>query len=142
MVEVKINKLSKDHPSPVYARPGDAGFDLRSTEEKIILAGQKEIIKTGIKLAIPEGYVGLIWDRSGMAAKYSIKSMGGVIDSSYRGEIGVILYNLSKEDFKVEIGMRIAQMLIQPVVSATLVDTETLEQTDRGDGKFGHTGNF
>ncbi|MBT5022212.1 dUTP diphosphatase [Candidatus Woesearchaeota archaeon] len=140
MVQVKIQKINSDIQHLSYAKEGDAGLDLRSAEEKTIKAGDKEIIKTGIKMAIPQGFVGLIWDRSGMAAKHSIKSMGGVIDSGYRGEVGVILHNLGKTDFKVEKNMRVAQMLFQPVHSATLEHVEELDETDRGEGGFGHTG--
>ena len=91
-------------------------------------------------MAIPVGNVGLIWDRSGLASKNSIHALAGVVDSCYRGEIGIVLINLGKEDFKVEKGMRIAQMLIQPVVNANILEEGELDGTKRGDGGFGSTG--
>jgi dUTP pyrophosphatase len=123
-----------------YAQQGDAGFDLRSAEDVTLTPGEKKIVKTGIKIAIPEKHVGLIWDRSGMAAKHEIHALAGVVDSGYRGEVGVVLKNLSDKEFEIEKNMRIAQMLIQPVVSAMIEEVDSLEDTERGDGGFGSTG--
>ena len=140
MVEVKINRIDKTVDAPFYAKQGDAAFDLRSSEERMIKPGEKHIVKTGLKVAIPAGYVGLIWDRSGMAAKHALHCLAGVIDSGYRGEIGVVMKNLGESDFLVEKNMRIAQMLIQPVESASLVEVDSLDDTERGTGGFGSTG--
>ena len=91
-------------------------------------------------MAIPEGHVGLIWDRSGMAAKHGLHCLAGVVDSGYRGEIGVVMKHLGDEPFTVEKNMRIAQMLIQPVAAATIEEADSLEETDRGKDGFGSTG--
>ena len=140
MVQVKIHRMDKEVDLPFYAKQGDAAFDLRSSEEKTLNAGEKHIIKTGLRVAIPEGYVGLIWDRSGMAAKHSIHCLAGVIDSGYRGEIGVVMKNLGDSKFNIEKNMRIAQMLIQPVASANLIEVDDLDESERGAGRFGSTG--
>ena len=115
-------------------------MDFYSSEEAIIAPSERKAIKTGISMAIPDGYVGLLWDRSGLAIKNGLKTMGGVIDSTYRGEIGIIIHNLSNQEFKVERGMRIAQMLIQPVEQKELIEVEELDKTERGTGAFGSTG--
>ncbi len=125
---------------PHYAHHGDAGFDLRACEELTIPAGGRVMAPTGFRLAIPTGYVGLVWDRSGLAAKHGIHCLAGVIDSGYRGEVKVVLQNLGDEPFVVERGMRIAQMLIQPVAEAQLTRVESLEESSRGEGGFGSTG--
>ena len=136
-------KIKKTHPGatmPKYLRPGDAAMDLYSSEDKIIQPHQRELIPTGIAMAIPAGNVGLIWDRSGMAANYGIKSMGGVIDSNYRGEIKIIIPQLTNQPFTIEKGMRIAQMLIQPVEQKQIMEVEDLDDTIRGEKAFGSTG--
>jgi dUTP pyrophosphatase len=138
-MKLEIQKIT-DVELPSYAHKGDAAFDLRSSETKIINPKEKEIIKTGIKMAIPEGYVGLIWDRSGLAAKHAIHCLAGVIDSGYRGEIGVVLINLGKEPIEITKNMRIAQMLIQPTITANIQEVTTLDETKRNEGGFGSTG--
>ncbi|MBS3132329.1 dUTP diphosphatase [Candidatus Woesearchaeota archaeon] len=138
-VKIKIKKEA-DLPTPKYAHKGDAGFDLYAAEAHTLAPMEKKVVKTGIKMEIPEGYVGLVWDRSGLAAKNSIHNLAGVIDSHYRGEVGIVMMNLGKEKFEVTKGMRIAQMLIQPVASAELVEVDELSETQRGDGGFGSTG--
>ena len=140
MKMLKIKKIHPDATMPKYLRPGDAAMDLYSSEDKIIQPHQRELISTGIAIAIPTGNVGLIWDRSGMAANHGIKSMGGVIDSNYRGEIKVILHNLTNQPFTIEKGMRIAQMLIQPVEQKQIMEVEDLDDTIRGEKAFGSTG--
>ncbi|MFH1064473.1 MAG: dUTP diphosphatase [Candidatus Woesearchaeota archaeon] len=140
MVDVRIHRLDKTVELPKYAKPGDAAFDLRSAEEKLIRAGHKEVVKSGLRIAVPEGHCGLIWDRSGLAVKHGIHCLAGVLDSGYRGEIGIVLQNLGKEDFLVEKNMRIAQMLIQPVATANLTEVDELEGTERSVGCFGSTG--
>lgn len=140
-MEIKIKREDKEVELPQNVHEGDAGFDLRSAEEKTIKPGTKEVIKTGLKMAIPPGYVGLIWDRSGLAAKNSMHVLAGVIDSSYRGVVGVVLQNLSEEDFHVEKNMRIAQMLIQKHETVDFVESEELDESDRGENGFGSSGN-
>ena len=140
MVDVAIVKMHEDMTTPHYAHDGDAGIDLRSAEEVVIPVGEKRVVPTGIKMAIPEGYVGLVWDKSGYAAKHSITTMAGVIDSGYRGEVKIVMKNLGKEDFEIKKDMKIAQILFQPVTRANLIIKESLEETKRNDGGFGSTG--
>ncbi len=140
MVEVKIHMTDKTVDAPKYAKENDAAFDIRSSEEKVFRPGEKLIVKTGMRMAIPEGHVGLIWDRSGLAAKHSIHCLAGVIDAGYRGEVGVVMKNLGTEEFLIEKNMRIAQMLIQPVATAKLTEVDSLDDTDRSSGGFGSTG--
>lgn len=137
---IKIKRLGSEARVPGYAHIDDAGMDFYSNESLIIPPGERRLISTGIALAIPFGFVGLIWDKSGISNKNGIKTLGGVIDSNYRGEIKIGLHNLSKEDFIIEKGMKIAQMLIQPVVQKKLIEVEELDDTDRGTGGFGSTG--
>ncbi|MBN1386578.1 dUTP diphosphatase [Candidatus Woesearchaeota archaeon] len=139
-MKLRINRLDKSLPLPSYAHSYDAAVDLYSSEEVIMKWGEKKIIPTAIKIAIPNNHVGLIWDRSGLAAKHSLHTLAGVIDSGYRGEVKVVLINLGKEEFKIEKGMRIAQMLVQPVVQCDIEETEDLDETSRGEGGFGSTG--
>jgi dUTP pyrophosphatase len=140
MVDVAIMKMHADMTTPFYAHEGDAGIDLRSSVEAIVKPGETKVIPTGIKMAIPTGYVGLVWDKSGYAAKNSIKTMAGVVDSGYRGEIQVVMKNLGSGDFEIKRDMKIAQILVQPVVHAHLILKESLDDTARGEGGFGSTG--
>ena len=140
MVELKIKKLDKNLTTPGYAHKGDAGIDLRSSEKTFLEPGEKKIVKSGIKMAIPQGYVGLIWDKSGYAAKNGIHVLAGVIDSGYRGEIGVVMKNLGNEVFKISKDMKIAQLLIQPITRANIIEVDSLKSTSRNEGGFGSTG--
>jgi dUTP pyrophosphatase len=97
-------------------------------------------VPTGVKMALPKGYVGLVWDKSGLAANKSVHTLAGVIDSSYRGEILIVMKNLGKDDFVITKNMKIAQLLIQPVVHANLIEKKALDDTTRGDNGFGSTG--
>ncbi len=137
---IKIKKLNEDAVLPGYACKNDAGMDFYSNEEVILKSGERKLISTGISMAIPEGYVGLIWDKSGVASKFGIKTMAGVIDSGYRGEIKILLHNLSLDEFKIEKQSKVAQMLIQPVEQKQIIEVEELEETERWDGGFGSTG--
>lgn len=140
MIKVKIKKIRNNAIMPKYAHKGDAGVDLYSTEDYTLKPGESILVPTGVSMAIPDGYVGLIWDRSGLAVKNSLHVLAGVVDSGYRGEVCVVLKNLGHEDFKVTKGMRIAQMLIQPVMSAEIEESDSLEETSRNEGGFGSTG--
>jgi dUTP pyrophosphatase len=140
-MELKINKIHPDAKLPSYGHKGDAGIDLFSVVDLILERGQVEAVSTGIKVAIPEGHVGLIWDKSGISLK-GVHRLAGVIDSGYRGEIRVVLVNLSDSPFAVEKGMKIAQMLIQPLTVVKVVETVELDDTSRGEGGFGSTGKF
>jgi dUTP pyrophosphatase len=139
-MKLQIQRTTKEVDMPSYSHDGDAAFDLRAAEEGVLKPGEKKVFKTGLKMAIPSGHVGLIWDRSGLAAKNGVHVLAGVVDSGYRGEVGVVLKNLGEEDIEITLNMRIAQMLIQPVVSANLEETENLDDTERGEGGFGSTG--
>ncbi|MBT3691140.1 dUTP diphosphatase [Candidatus Woesearchaeota archaeon] len=139
-MKVKFKKLHEDAISPKYAKEGDAGLDLHSIEEFTLKPNETRLTKTGLAIQLPRGYVSLIWPKSGLASKHSIHIMGGVIDADYRGEYGVIIKNLGHEDFQVTKGMRIAQLLIQQVIEAKLEEVNDLDETERGDGAFGHTG--
>jgi len=139
-MELKIERIDKNLELPGYAHEWDAAIDLRSRIDTKLAPMEKTIIPSGIKVAIPEKHVGLIWDRSGMAAKHSMHVLAGVIDSGYRGEIGIVMINLGKKEFEVKKGDRVAQMLIQPVLNIRVKEVEELEKTKRGKGGFGSTG--
>ena len=141
MLKIKIQKTHKDIKTPNYAHEGDAGADIYSAEEDYTLKpGERKGFKTGIKMEIPKGYVALFWDKSGLAINHGIKTMGGVIDSTYRGEFVVILVNLGKKDHKIEKNSKITQILIQKVEEAEFEEAKDLSGSQRGDGKFGSTG--
>lgn len=137
---LKIKKINNNAIIPNYAHDGDAGLDLKSCEEHLLEPGEKAIIKTGIAMEIPNGYVGLIWDRSGIAAKNAVHILAGVIDSCYRGEIGIVIVNLGKEKYKIEKGDKIAQILIQPVVKIEVEEVKEISKTLRDSGAWGSTG--
>jgi dUTP pyrophosphatase len=119
---------------------GAAGADLRAAAEVILKPGERARVPTGLELEIPAGYVGLVWPRSGLAEKSGLDTLAGVIDSDYRGELGVMLINHGGEAVTIRRGDRIAQLLIQPVAAATYERADRLEPTDRGTGGFGSTG--
>jgi len=119
---------------------GAAGADLRAAAEVVLKPGERARVPTGLELEIPAGYVGLVWPRSGLAQKSGLDTLAGVIDSDYRGELGVMLINHGGEAVTIRRGDRIAQLLIQPVAAATYEPADRLEPTDRGTGGFGSTG--
>jgi len=139
-MELKIQRMDKDVTLPSYAHPFDAGLDLRSCEPVSLSPREKKVIKTGIKMAIPDGHVGLVWDKSGLAAKKGLHVMAGVIDSGYRGELGVVAVNLGDEEIVLDKNMKIAQLLVQPVVQANIKEVESLDESSRGEDGFGSTG--
>ena len=126
--------------TPSYAYPGDAGADLCSAVDTVIPARGKMLVATGIRLALPEGHVGLIWPRSGMAVKHGIDCGAGVIDSQYRGEIKVLLFNHSDGEHFIKKGDRIAQLLVQKVETVEFLPVDDLDTTDRAGSGFGSTG--
>tara|TARA_B100001248_G_scaffold235238_1_gene197835 strand:- start:67 stop:507 length:441 start_codon:yes stop_codon:yes gene_type:complete len=144
MTEILIKKLSKNITLPKYETEGSSGLDLAANiDEQIkILPGKSEIIPTGLAVAIPKNFEIQIRPRSGLAAKsqVSVLNTPGTIDADYRGEIKVILINLSDKVFVVTKGMRIAQMVVCPIIKATLKEVTKLEITERGSGGFGSTG--
>ena len=139
-MEIKVKKLSPQATVPTKANDSDAGWDLYASEDAIIDPSKTELISTHISFAIPEGYVGLIWDRSGMAAKRGLHRFAGVIDSGYRGEVKVCLWNSSDKYCVINAGERIAQILFQEAPSFTMVEVNSLDDTDRGIGGFGSSG--
>ena len=128
---------------PVYAHPGDAGADLVSTEQVRLAPGQRALIGTGVRIALPDGYVAFVVPRSGLAAKHGITVVNspGTVDAGYRGEIKVTLLNTdAAETFDIAPGDRIAQLIVMPVSRATFLPVEALPDSVRGDGGFGSTG--
>ena len=140
-MELKVKRIHPDAKLPLYQHQGDAGLDLFSSVDDVLRAGEVKPIPTGIKVAVPEGHVALVWDKSGISLK-GIHRLAGVVDSGYRGEVRVVLVNFGAESFKIEKGMKIAQLLIQPVVTVEVIETEDLEETSRGENGFGSTGKY
>lgn len=140
-MEIKIKKITPEAKAPAYAHPGDAGMDLFSCADMSLAPGETKPVPTGIQMAIPQGYVGLVWDKSGISLK-GVHRLAGVVDAGYRGEVRVVMVNLGTEPFEIKPGMKIAQMLIQPVEAPTIVESDTLDDTSRGAGGFGSTGLF
>jgi dUTP pyrophosphatase len=140
-MKLRVMKIHPDAKLPVYGHKGDAGLDLFSCEDMILNVGEAKPVPTGIKMAIAEGHVGLVWDKSGISLK-GVHRLAGVIDAGYRGEVRVVLINLGKEPFIISKGMKIAQMLIQPVERVDVAESTTLDDTSRGEGGFGSTGRY
>jgi dUTP pyrophosphatase len=137
---IKIKKLNSEAKLPIYAHPGDAGMDFFALAETEIKPGEVIRVKTGIALELPIGYVGLIWDKSGLAANHGLKTMAGVLDAGYRGELQIVVTNLSKEIYSIKKHDKVAQMLIQRIESPELIEVDELSDTSRGEGGFGSTG--
>lgn len=145
MCEIPLVRLDPDVPVPSYAHPGDAGADLVTTVDVTLAPGERELVPTGVALALPDGFVGLVHPRSGLAAKHglSIVNAPGTVDSGYRGEIKVCLINLDpREPIVLRRGDRIAQLVVQRVERARFVEVDSLSQTVRGEGGHGSTGGF
>ena len=124
---------------PSYAHPGMLGW-LFALQEVILKPGEFTRIQTGVAIEIPTGNVGLIWDKSGMAANFGLKILGGVVDAGYRGEVQVGMINLSQKSYTIEKHHKVAQMLIQKVESPEIKEVDELSDTARGSGGFGSTG--
>lgn len=139
-MKILAKKLHPEAKIPNFAHPGDAGMDLYSVVDMVLKPGERASVPTGIAMALPEGYVSLVWDKSGVSHKNGIKTLGGVIDSGYRGEYLIGLVNLSQEDFEIKVGQKIAQLLIQKVEHPEIEEVTELDDTSRGDGRFGSTG--
>ena len=142
MQDVLIRIKSEDRLIPVYVTEGSAGADLMANESGVIESGEIKLVKTGVFLEIPEGYEAQVRPRSGLALKHGVTVLNapGTIDSDYRGEVGVILINHSKNDFFYNKGDRIAQLVFSKVIRAKFVKTEEISETQRGRGGFGHSG--
>lgn len=142
-VAVLLQMLDPELPPPAYARPGDAGLDLRARHDCTLAPGERSVVPTGVSIALPPGYVGLVCPRSGLAAHHGVGLVNapGVIDAAYRGEIAVVLINHDlKAPYVIERGDRIAQLLIQPVGHAALLEVVELPGSHRAEGGFGSTG--
>jgi len=140
-MELKVKRINRYAKLPFYGHKGDAGLDIFSSMDAVLGKNSVAAISTGIIIAIPEGHVGLIWDKSGFSLK-GVHRLAGVIDAGYRGEVKVVMMNLGEEPFTVERGMKIAQLLIQPVAEVEVVETEELDMTCRGESGFGSTGKY
>ena len=144
-VQVLIQRLDPDLPLPRYAHPGDAGLDLCAREEVVLAPGARAAVPCGIAVALPAGYVGLVHPRSGLARKHGVTVLNapGTVDAGYRGEVQVVLVNTdARETFTVGRGDRVAQLVIQQVASADLIEVSTLPGSERGEGGFGSSGGF
>jgi dUTP pyrophosphatase len=134
-----IRRLDPAAVVPTRAHPDDAGLDLYALEDAAVEPGAGAVLRTGVAVAVPPGHVGLVCDRSSLA-KRGLKTAGGVIDAGYRGEVGVVVWNLSREVQRVRKGERAAQMLVIPIATPGPVEADDLGDTARGAGGFGSTG--
>ena len=139
---LRFKRVHPDAKLPAYARPGDAGMDLRSVEDVVVPRFGRALVKTGLVMMLPPGYEAQVRPRSGLALKHGVTVLNtpGTIDSGYRGEVGVILANFGDSDFHVAKGDRVAQLVVVPVTQAEIVETNVIDETDRGAGGFGSTG--
>lgn len=137
---LRVKKISKTAKLPVKGSAQAAGYDLCASEDCVVAAGNKLLVSTGLSMAIPEGWYGRVAPRSGLACKNFIDVGAGVIDSDYRGEVKVLLFNFGKVDFEIKTGDRIAQLVIEIVCPTEIVESEDLDETTRGEGGFGSTG--
>ena len=140
-----VVRLDPDLPLPTYAHPGDAGADLVTAEDVTLRPGERVLVRTGIAMAVPEGYVALVHPRSGLAARHglSIVNTPGTIDSGYRGEVKVLLVNHDPaETIELRRGDRVAQLVLQRVEQGVFTEVEVLPDSVRGDGGYGSTGGF
>lgn len=144
-LDVRLVRLDDGLPAPSYAHPADAGADLMTTVDVRLEPGQRQLVPTGVAIALPHGYVGLVHPRSGLANRHglSIVNTPGTVDAGYRGEVQVLLVNTDR-DRAVELrrGDRIAQLVVQRVEQVRFVEVEALDETARGAGGYGSTGGF
>jgi dUTP pyrophosphatase len=140
-MELKVKRINNQARLPLYQHKGDAGLDLFSCIDLVLGPGEVKPISTGIKVAIPEGSVGLVWDKSGISLK-GVHRLAGVIDAGYRGEVQVVMANLGREPFVITPGMKIAQLLVQSVETVAVTEVEELDETSRGEKGFGSTGMY
>lgn len=138
-MELKVKRIHPEARLPVYGHPGDAGLDLFSVADRELAPGEVFAVPTGVQIAVPPGHVGLVWDKSGISLQ-GVHRLAGVVDAGYRGEVRVVMINLGGTSFAVKKGMKIAQLLVQPVIAVTVVESDALDDTPRGQGGFGSTG--
>jgi dUTP pyrophosphatase len=141
-IELQVKRLVADVPLPAYAHDGDAGLDLAAAEDVELPAGGRAAVPTGLAVAVPRGWVGLVHPRSGLARQHgvTVANAPGTIDAGYRGEVQVLLVNLGRDPVTLRKGDRVAQLLLQRVGRAEIVEVEELDGTTRGEGGFGSTG--
>ncbi len=139
-MELKWKKLDERAKEPAKGHPGDAGIDFFALETAVFAPQSQASVKTGIALEIPDGHVGLVWDKSSISFNKGLKSMGGVIDAGYRGEIIFNLYNTTDAEQRIEAGHKIAQIIIQKFEDCELLEINELSETARGAGREGSTG--
>jgi dUTP diphosphatase len=145
VVEVLVQRLDPGIPLPSYAHPGDAGVDLTSTLEVVLAPGERALVPTGIRIALPDGYVALVHPRSGLAFRFglSIVNAPGTVDAGYRGEVKVLLVNLDPNaTVSIRRGDRIAQLVLQRFEAARFIEVDRLPGSQRGGGGYGSTGGF
>ena len=138
-MELRVKRIHPEAKLPVYGHPGDAGLDLFSVVDRELAPGEVFAVPTGIQVAVPAGHVGLVWDKSGISLQ-GVHRLAGVVDSGYRGEVQVVMISLGAVPFALRKGMKIAQMLVQPVAAVEVVESGSLDGTSRGEGGFGSTG--
>lgn len=139
-MQLQVQKLHPQAKLPSFAHDADAGMDMYCLEDVVVKANSRAQIKTGIALGIEKGYVGLVWDKSGLASKAGLTIIGGVVDAGYTGEILILMHNISDTDYKFTAGHKITQILIQKVEHPELVEVESLQESVRGAEGFGSTG--
>lgn len=139
-MQVAVKRLSPEATLPTRGSAAAAGWDLYAVEDVVVSARGRKLLPTGVAFAIPNGYYGRVAPRSGLALKHGIDVGAGVIDSDYCGEVSVLLFNLSDDDFPVQRGSRIAQVIFTPCPAMTLVESDVLPSTSRASGGFGSTG--
>uniref|UniRef100_A0A7S4T133 Deoxyuridine 5'-triphosphate nucleotidohydrolase n=2 Tax=Ditylum brightwellii TaxID=49249 RepID=A0A7S4T133_9STRA len=137
---LRVKKLSENATMPTKGSPQSAGFDLSAAESCTIQAGTRGIVKTDLSIACPPGTYGRIAPRSGLAVKKFIDVGAGVVDADYRGAVGVVLFNFGTEDFEINVGDRVAQLILEKISMVPAVEVEELTETERGAGGFGSTG--
>lgn len=142
MTELRVKRIDPRAQLPAYAKPGDAGMDLRALEPQTIPPGACRLVRTGLVVEIPPGFEGQVRPRSGLALKHAVTVLNtpGTVDSGYRGEVGVILVNHGTADFAVAAGDRVAQFVLARFETARVVEADDLSRTERGEGGFGSSG--
>ena len=138
----RVNQSAEDNPLPEYATQGSSGMDIRAAEWMTVKPGETVLVPSGFSIELPAGYEAQVRPRSGLAIKYNVGILNspGTIDSDYRGELKIILTNFGKQEFVINKGDRIAQLVIAPVVRASWEEVTSVNETERGAGGFGHTG--
>jgi dUTP pyrophosphatase len=139
-VLLKFLKLSKNAEKPEYAFGTDVGFDVKAIENVSLFPLEQKIVRTGIAIEIPEDHVGLVRDRAGIVQKMNVHTVAGTFDSGFRGEVSIMLVNMNEKTVEIEKGMRVAQIILLPVVKAKIQEVKKLSDTERGKKSFGSTG--